>query len=215
MPNTKNPIKAVIFDLDGVLVDAREWHYEALNRALNLFGFNIHRYDHLTTFDGLPTREKLARLQVTEGLPDKLSRVIGLLKQDYTREIIATKCFPVFHIENTVARLRRDGYQLAACTNSIRSSLDLMLSRSNLTDYFELTLSNEDVKNSKPDPEIYEKAMIELGRTAGECLAVEDNQHGVQAAQAAGAYVLQVKNSSDVQYGSICSRILELRSSHP
>jgi len=214
MPNATNPIKAVIFDLDGVLVDAREWHYEALNRALNLFGFNIQRYDHLTTFDGLPTREKLARLQVTDGLPEKLCRIVDVLKQDYTREIISTKCFPVFHIENTLARLRRDGYQLAACTNSIRDSLDLMLSRSNLTDYFELTLSNEDVKNSKPDPEIYEKAMAELGRTAEECVVVEDNQHGIQAAQSAGAHVLQVENPSGVQYGSISSRILELRDSN-
>ena len=65
-------IKAVIFDMDGVLIDAREWHYEALNRALRLFGMEISRTDHLTTFDGLPTRRKLEMLSSTNGLPVEL-----------------------------------------------------------------------------------------------------------------------------------------------
>ena len=52
-------IKAILFDMDGVLIDAKEWHYEAFNKAINLFGLQISRYDHLRTFDGLPTKEKL------------------------------------------------------------------------------------------------------------------------------------------------------------
>ena len=46
-------IQAVIFDMDGVLIDAKDWHYEAFNRALKLFGYEINRFEHLTTFDGL------------------------------------------------------------------------------------------------------------------------------------------------------------------
>ena len=49
-------IRGVVFDMDGVLIEAKDWHYEALNRALGLFGFGISRYEHLTTYDGLPTR---------------------------------------------------------------------------------------------------------------------------------------------------------------
>ncbi|HCF3308648.1 TPA: HAD hydrolase-like protein, partial [Pseudomonas aeruginosa] len=52
-------IKAVIFDMDGVLIEAKDWHYDALNKALNLFGYNISRHDHLTSYDGLPTSRKL------------------------------------------------------------------------------------------------------------------------------------------------------------
>ena len=65
-------IKAIIFDMDGVLIDAKDWHYEALNRALKLFGYNISRYDHLVTFDGLPTRKKLEMLTREHGLPPSL-----------------------------------------------------------------------------------------------------------------------------------------------
>ena len=60
-------IKAIIFDMDGVLIDAKEWHYEALNNALQLFGYKISREDHLATFDGLPTREKLRLLTEQDG----------------------------------------------------------------------------------------------------------------------------------------------------
>lgn len=65
-------IKAVIFDMDGVLIDAKEWHYEALNKALALFGFAISRQEHLDSYDGLPTRKKLEMLssekEPTKGL---------------------------------------------------------------------------------------------------------------------------------------------------
>ena len=65
-------IKAVIFDLDGVLVEAKEWHYLALNKALKHFGFKIDRIEHLTTYDGLPTKVKLNRLSKEKRLPIKL-----------------------------------------------------------------------------------------------------------------------------------------------
>jgi beta-phosphoglucomutase len=69
-------IKAIIFDMDGVLVEAKEWHYKALNRALELFGYQISRYDHLTTYDGLPTSKKLEMLSLESGLPKELHKFI-------------------------------------------------------------------------------------------------------------------------------------------
>ena len=76
-------IKAVIFDMDGVLVDAKEWHYNALNRALNLFGQEISRYDHIVTYDGLPTSMKLQMLSMERGLPEdlKVLKPIMILKK--------------------------------------------------------------------------------------------------------------------------------------
>ena len=55
-------VKAILFDMDGVLIDAKEWHYEALNRALKLFGFEISKFEHIHTFDGLSTKDKLKLL---------------------------------------------------------------------------------------------------------------------------------------------------------
>ena len=74
-------IKAVLFDLDGVLVDATEWHFNALNRALSLFGYTISRYEHLTTYNGLPTRKKLEMLSVEKNFPRGLHSLTNKIKQ--------------------------------------------------------------------------------------------------------------------------------------
>jgi len=193
-------ISCVLFDLDGVLVDATEWHYEALNRALRLFGFDITRYEHLSGYNGLPTRRKLEMLSVEKGLPTAMHPLLNRLKQVYTRDEILTRCRPVFEKEYMLSRLKREGYRLAVCSNSIRDSLALMVAQSGLTEYFDLVVSNEDVARPKPDPEIYLSAMERLGVSPGQTLIVEDAPHGVDAARRSGAHVCQVAGFHDVEY---------------
>ena len=96
-------IKAVVFDMDGVLIDAKDWHYIALNQALDHFGFTISRNEHLTIFDGMPTREKLALLSRERGLPTKLHKFINQLKQQFTMQITHNKCYPNFIHENLLS----------------------------------------------------------------------------------------------------------------
>ncbi|EEF59565.1 HAD family hydrolase [Pedosphaera parvula] len=201
-------IKAVLFDLDGVLVDATEWHYEALNRALGLFGYNIARYEHLTTYNGLPTRKKLEMLSVEKGFPRGLHTLVNKIKQKYTREEILRSCTPVFEKEFMVHQLKRDGYKLAVCSNSIRESVELMLRGSGIFDLFDFVLSNEDVTHAKPDPEIYLAAFQKLGVKAEEVIIVEDAPHGIEAAKRSGAQVCQVSGFTEVDYDRV-KRALE------
>jgi beta-phosphoglucomutase len=196
-------ITTVLFDLDGVLVDATEWHYVALNRALALFGFDITRYEHLSDYNGLPTRKKLHMLSVAKGLPVALHRTLSRLKQVYTRDEILTKCRPVFEKEYMLSRLRAEGYRLAVCSNSIRESLAMMVHQSGLDEYFEFLVSNEDVSRPKPDPEIYLTAMARLGVAPAETLIVEDSPHGLEAARRSGAHLCQVSGFPDVDYFKI------------
>lgn len=205
-------IKAVVFDMDGVLIDAKEWHYDALNRALKLFGVEISRADHLTTFDGLPTRRKLEMLTVTDGLPRELHGFINDLKQKYTMEIVNARCKPTFVHEYALARLSQRGLKLAVASNSVRNSVVSMMNKSGLEKYLDIMLSNEDVSRPKPDPEIYLEAMRKLGVSADETLIVEDNEHGIRAARASGAHVLVVSDVSDVNLNNIDHRISEIGS---
>ena len=193
-------IKAVLFDLDGVLVDATEWHFDALNRALGLFGFDISRYDHLSTYNGLPTRRKLEMLSVEKGLPVGLHDLINKIKQVYTREDILVRCQPVFEKQYMLSRLKREGYRLAVCSNAIRDSVELMVRSAGLEEYFEFLISNDDVTRPKPDPQIYEEAIARMGCSPGEVLIVEDAPHGVEAARRAGGHVCQVAGISEVDY---------------
>lgn len=203
-------IKAVIFDMDGVLVDAREWHYEALNKALALFGMEIGRADHLSTFDGLPTRRKLEMLSATHELPLELHDFINALKQNYTLDIIGQRCRPYFPHEYALTILHRRDMRLGLASNSVRASVDCMMKRTGLAPYLEVMLSNEDVGHAKPHPEIYLKAMALLGVSPSETLIVEDNDHGLQAAYAAGAHVLAVRGVEDVNIDAIDRRLCEI-----
>ena len=203
-------IKAIIFDMDGVLIEAKDWHYEALNKALGLFGYTISRYDHLITYDGLPTRKKLEMLTMERGLPRSLHQFINEMKQIYTMEIIYQKCKPVFYHEYALSKLQAEGYRLAVASNSVRNSVEMMMEKSKLNKYLEFMLSNQDVTKSKPDPEIYLTAIVRLNLRPEECLIVEDNPNGIKAAKDSGGHVYQVETGRDVNYQSIKEIINQL-----
>lgn len=203
-------IKAVVFDMDGVLIDAKEWHYEALNKALALFGFAISRQEHLSTYDGLPTRKKLEMLSVEKDLPAGLHEFINHMKQIYTLQIANMKCSPQFIHEYALSRLKSDGYRLGVASNSVKDSVELMMKKSHLTPWLDVMLSNQDVKKSKPAPDIYLKAAELLNLRPDECLVVEDNQHGIAAATAAGTHILAVDSVTDVNYQNILARIVQI-----
>jgi HAD superfamily hydrolase (TIGR01509 family) len=196
-------IKAIVFDMDGVLVDARDWHYQALNRALRVFGYEIDRYDHLVTYDGLPTRRKLEILTRDGGLPHGLHAFINELKQIYTTELVQVHCKPSFQRQYALSRLKAEGYRLGVASNSVRKSVELFMEKSSLRQHMDILLSNEDVQRAKPDPEIYLKAFAALSLRPEEVLVVEDNEHGLQAARASGAHVMAVESVSAVTYDNI------------
>ncbi|WP_165720414.1 HAD family hydrolase [Bordetella trematum] len=206
-------IKAVLFDMDGVLIEAKEWHYDALNRALNLFGMPISRLDHLTTFDGLPTMRKLQLLSMERGLPKELHHFINEMKQHYTMELIQTQCKPRFGHEFALSNLKAAGMRLAVCSNSVRQTVTTMMEKSNLAPYLDLMVSNQDVKVGKPDPEMYQFAMGHFGLLPAECLIVEDNENGIKAARASGAHLLVVKDVAETNFERIMAAINRVNSS--
>lgn len=209
---SEKKIRAVLFDMDGVLIEAKDWHYEALNKALTLFGMSISRYDHLITFDGLPTRKKLEMLSLERGLPRELHEFLNEMKQAYTIQMVYEKCRPQFAQERALSALKARGYKLAVCSNSVRNSVEVMMERAALTPYLDLMVSNEDVKVGKPDPEMYLKAMSHLNLSPDECLIVEDNENGIRAAKASGAHLLTVKEVGDTNLENILRRITTIES---
>lgn len=203
-------IRAIIFDMDGVLVDAEDWHYEALNRALGLFGYEISRYNHLTTYNGLTTKKKLEMLSIECDLPRELHTFINEMKQIYTMEIVHAKCKPRFIHQYALSTLKSMNYTLALASNSIRPTVEVMMKKVRLDDYLDLMISASDVTRSKPDPEIYLTAINKLGVAPDECLVVEDNDIGIKSAHAAGAHVLKVNSVLDVNLENILTSIREI-----
>lgn len=199
----KTNIKAIIFDMDGVLLDAKEWHFEALNRALNLFGLHISKEAHLARFDGLPTKTKLEMISRDSTLPNALHSFINAMKQIYTIDMIESHCVPNATRQNALKCLKADGYRLALCSNSIAKTIETMLEKSALCEYLEFYLSNESVRFPKPHPEIYHKAIKRLNLRKSEVLIVEDNINGITAAKASGAWVMEIGDIAEVNYENI------------
>ena len=196
-------IEAIIFDMDGVLIEAKEWHYHALNRSLELFGYTISRAEHLSTFDGLPTSKKLEMLSIEKNLPRGLHKFLNEMKQQYTVEQVHMNCKPIFVHEYTLSKLQAAGYKLGLASNSIKSTVNLMMVKSNLANYLDVMLSNQDVSKPKPDPDMYLKAASKLGVSPEACLVLEDNINGIRAAEAAGCNVLVVQNVLEVTFDRI------------
>lgn len=203
-------IQAVIFDMDGVLIEERGWHYDALNKALKLFGHEISSYEHLVTYDGLPTIKKLEMLSLERGLPRSLHHFINDIKQQYTMDMIFSRCKPVFSHQYALSQLKKDGYKIGVASNSAKPTVETMMNKSSLAEYLDFMFSYEDVESPKPSPEIYNKAMSFLGLEPSQCLIVEDNENGIKAAKASGGHVLEVLSVDDVSYTNITYKIRQI-----
>jgi len=198
------PIKSIIFDLDGVLVDSRHLHYVSLNQALEEIDkkYTIHLDEHLAKYDGLPTKEKLHKLSLEKGLPEALHSVIWKRKQELTFDLIKQHIHPDDKTE-LLKLLSQEGYDLYCSSNSIQKSILAILDAMDIRQYFKAIYSNEDVKHPKPHPNIYLKCFSDNGIIPKECLIIEDSPIGRTAAYLSGAHVCPVADPTQVTYAHI------------
>jgi beta-phosphoglucomutase-like phosphatase (HAD superfamily)/dTDP-glucose pyrophosphorylase len=194
-------IKLIIFDLDGVLVEAKNIHFDALNEALGP-KYSIEWNEHLSKYDGLKTNQKLEMLTKEKGLPTELYKQIWDEKQRLTLKKLGELC-PSTQLQVCIKLLVDNGYKIACCSNSIRKTVITVLSKLGIIEHFDLILSNEDVKNSKPHPEIYWKAISMMGYLPEETLIVEDSPFGLLAASRSRSHVMRVGSPKDVTYNNI------------
>lgn len=194
-------IKVILFDLDGVLVEAKNIHFDALNEALGE-SYAIEWNEHLSKYDGLKTNQKLEMLTKEKGLPVEMYTEVWEQKQKLTLQKLKDIEQSSQLIE-CMERLSSEGYKLAVCSNSIRRTVLTVLSKLGIIEYFDLILSNEDVKTSKPHPEIYWKAMSMLGVLPEETMIVEDSPFGLLAASRSKASIMRVVSPREVLYINI------------
>lgn len=204
-------IRYIIFDLDGVLVDAKKIHYETLNRSLSSLGteYEISWEEHINRYDGLKTSQKLDMLSVEKGLDRDSHKDIWKEKQRLTMEEFENLKIDEYLIK-TISALSKEGYKIACCSNSIRKTVITALAKLNIIEFFDLILSNDDVKNCKPHPEIYWKAISEFGLLPEETLIIEDSPYGLMAAHRSKSNIFRVLDTTEVTYSNIKNRIKEI-----
>tara|TARA_R110000796_G_scaffold240591_1_gene361738 strand:+ start:8048 stop:8659 length:612 start_codon:yes stop_codon:yes gene_type:complete len=191
--------KMIIFDLDGVLVDACEWHRVSLNESLKqISNYEISMDEHISTFNGIPTRKKLKILSERGLIQAALEDQIYQLKQHKTLEIIKRDAIIREEKIDLIKELRNKNIKVACFTNSIRETATLMLRMTGIIDLFDVIITNQDVQEPKPSPEGYNKIFNMYNFDKNEIIIIEDSPKGIQAAKSSGCRVIQVNNPDEV-----------------
>jgi HAD superfamily hydrolase (TIGR01509 family) len=200
-------VELIVFDLDGVLLDAREIHYKALNNALAEIDerFAISREEHLLYYDGLPTKKKLEILTKRKSFPTEFYSKVESEKQFQTKKEIRAlgkdqKLITLFRKLKFDFRLK-----VAVASNSIKETIATALETLGIDAYVDFIVSNQDVINPKPNPEMYLRCMINAGVSPKNTLIVEDSPVGRRAAIESGAILCPVNDPSEVTEDHIFS----------
>jgi HAD superfamily hydrolase (TIGR01509 family) len=187
--------KLVIFDLDGVLIDSRDMHYEALNMALSEIDckYVINKDEHLSFYDGLPTSQKLIMLTQRKNLPADKHQKIWEEKQKATISIFS-KLNNDHELMYYFQQLKTRGFQIAVASNSIRNTVKLVLLKLGLLEFIDYYVSNEDVVRNKPFPEMYWKCMTACNALPKDTVIFEDSHIGRQGALDSKAHLIPIEN---------------------
>ena len=197
--------KLVIFDLDGVLIDSKDYHFDALNSALEKVGeqYVISRQEHVSIYDGLPTRPKLELLTKNKGLPVEYYDQIWRDKQEETLRIFDEQVRKDYELMGYFQQLKDQGYSIAVASNSIRNTVKIILLRLGVLEFIDLYISNEDVYRNKPFPEMYWKCMIRLGALPRDTVIIEDSHIGRQGAIDSKCHLVAVNDRKDLNQDKI------------
>lgn len=195
-------ITAILFDLDGVLVDAAEWHRKAFDIAIYAFGCDVlSQKEHEETFNGLSTKRKLEILVEQGRLPNNEDILNGIhnLKQQETVKIISVRCQPNQRLIELIDYAKIAVHSIAVVTNCSRLTTELMLRRSCLFDEFDFIVTNNDVGGRiKPNPWPYMKACLHFGLKRKQVLAIDDTHKGIVSAMEAGCRIWKLEKFEDL-----------------
>lgn len=187
-------LKAVIFDMDGVIIDNEPIHFRVVKGFAYDIGFDITFQDWQEL---IGNKQKIiwTRLKKKYELPQEVEDLVSEHRKRYMNEIqTMTNEKPVEGVDILIKDLYERGLKLTIASSSPRNNIEAVLSMFNLTDYFHITVCGEDVKEGKPAPDIFLYTAKKIGVLPEECVVIEDSYNGVLAAKAANMKCIGFKN---------------------
>lgn len=215
-PSPDHGVRAILFDLDGVLVDAADWHRDAFNLALDVHCINpLNQEDHMRNFNGLSSKRKLSILAERGVVPDskQLMNSIHAAKQQYTIKLIEKNCKPLARVIDVLTYVRSIKMKTAMVTNCSRETAELMLRKSKLAGMFDTTVTNGDVDGKiKPHPWPFLLARHNLKEMSSKsCLAIDDTDKGIISAVEAGCRTWRLNIFKDLTVTNLMNLLTNLR----
>ena len=177
-------IRAVIFDLDGVIVESEDAHIEAEREIFQKYNVKISA-EELHTYTGTMAKVMFTELIAKYKLNTTFEK-INRQKEEILLKLLDKDAEPTKGVLNLIQELKLEGIKLAVGSSSTRRMVDYILNKLKLTQVFNRVITAEDIEHSKPNPEIFLKAAKELKVKPSQCLVIEDSKLGVEAAKSAG-----------------------------
>lgn len=198
--------KLVIFDLDGVMIDSRDAHFHALNDALRPFGTEISRDEHVSTFDGLPTKKKLEMLVDMGRVKLCDVKTIRENKQDATIDIIRKTVKKSEKLQKIFMELSNRGIKTCVASNAVIDTVRASVRALGLSKMPSFITGNN-VDRAKPHPDMYWRCMTIVGSIPRDTLIIEDSHIGRQAAIDSGAHLLAVEDPEDLTFEKVMNAV--------
>ena len=189
-------IKAVIFDMDGVIMDSEPIHYKIEKAILkNNFNEPFEFKDH-ARFVGQTTQDLWRTICKERNLSQGFEILSLLDNADYMQELKSGDIQPVPGVIGLIEKLHENGIPMIVASSAIRQNIEVVLDRFEITKYFQGYVSGQDVVLTKPNPDIFLKAAEKLNIAPDKCLVIEDAKHGIEAAKAADMFCIGYRNKN-------------------
>lgn len=190
-------MKAIIFDMDGVIIDSEPMHKKIEVELLEELGGTVTEEEHMT-YTGTTDEHMWSSFKKKFQLEPAVEDMITSKKERFMDQIHTIPLVEGF--EDVVKLFHDEGYLLALASSNNRSSVDQIIKQFDLEQYLEVSMSGEDIVNGKPAPDIFLKTAEKLKVEPEDCLVIEDAKNGVTAAKAAGMKCIGLDNpNSGVQ----------------
>jgi beta-phosphoglucomutase family hydrolase len=186
-----NKIKAIIFDLDGTLIDSESNYYEADKKVLAEYGIFNFDQEMKKKYIGIGTKDMMQDIREKYSIADTIEDLVKK-KNQYYIEIARTNTIVFPEMKKFLEILKENEYPLALASGSSLEIINMILSITNLNDFFDIRVSADIVEKGKPEPDLFIETARQIGILPENCLVVEDSQYGVEAAKRASMYCVAI-----------------------
>ncbi|KKP39063.1 MAG: HAD-superfamily hydrolase [Candidatus Peregrinibacteria bacterium GW2011_GWF2_33_10] len=190
-------IKAIIFDMDGVIADSEFCHIDAEIKTMKIFGVDLTK-EELEGYTGTTSKYMYEHLKAKHDFSASFEEFFEI-KRQFLFEDFEKFLKPVDGVIDLIKNLHKKGFKLALASSSHRKAIDYILKKFEIYKFFDAITSSEEIQNSKPDPEIFLKSAEKLKFLSTECVVIEDAKLGVEGAKRAGMKCIGFKSHSSHQ----------------